>query len=223
MVASLDGRIHVDRWWPKASSRSAVFAHLHDDLNCGAWLVGRVTGQEYAKLEAYPAQAEGAPAKETWFATRDSRPRGIILDPHAKIAWGRSDIEGDPLVVVLTSTVAEAHLEGLQKDGVSYIIAGEMEIDLGLTLTILRRELGIERLEVNGGAITNGAFLRAGLVDEISLALFPAIDGTPGAPGIFDVRGAGLAVGTAPEKITLQSSDVLEGGVVRLRYRVQNC
>jgi riboflavin biosynthesis pyrimidine reductase len=85
-------------------------------------------------------------------------------------------------VVVLTEQVSDAHLAGLREDGVSYVFGGRRELDLGLTLDILHRELGIKRLEVNGGGTTNGAFLRAGLIDEVSVAIFPAIDGTKVRP-----------------------------------------
>ena len=37
----------------------------------------------------------------------------------------------------------------------------------------LYRELGVERLMVEGGGGANGAFLRAGLLDEFSLILSP--------------------------------------------------
>ena len=93
---------------------------------------------------------------------------------------------GDPIVTVLTEQVSDAHLDGLRKDGVSYIFAGTQELDLAVALETLNRELGIKRLEVNGGGVTNGAFLRAGLVNEISLAIFPAVDGAKGAPSVFD-------------------------------------
>ena len=72
----------------------------------------------------------------------------------------------------------------MREDGVSYIFAGGGELDLGLALSPEPRT-GLKRLEVNGGGITNGAFLRAGLIDEISLAMFPAIDGTKGAPCVL--------------------------------------
>jgi riboflavin biosynthesis pyrimidine reductase len=55
-------------------------------------------------------------------------------------------------------------------------------------LEILNRELGIERLLLEGGGGSNGAFLRAGLIDEISLAICPAVDGAKGAPSIFACR-----------------------------------
>jgi riboflavin biosynthesis pyrimidine reductase len=76
----------------------------------------------------------------------------------------------------------------LRQDGVFYIFCGERELDLGLALEILNRELGIERLLLEGGGGSNGAFLRAGLIDEISLAICPAVDGAKGAPSIFACR-----------------------------------
>jgi riboflavin biosynthesis pyrimidine reductase len=85
---------------------------------------------------------------------------------------------------VLTERVLDAHLAGLREDGVSYIFAGEQQLDLGLALEILNRELGLERLLLEGGGGSNGAFLRAGLIDEISLAICPAVDGARGAPSI---------------------------------------
>ena len=75
---------------------------------------------------------------------------------------------------MLTEQVSDAHLTGLRQDGVSYIFGGERELDLGLALEILNRELGIERLLLEGGGGSNGAFLRAGLIDEISLAICTA-------------------------------------------------
>jgi riboflavin biosynthesis pyrimidine reductase len=89
-------------------------------------------------------------------------------------------------VVVLTETVSDADLAGLREDGVSYIFAGAGKLDLKHALEILNRELGIRRLEANGGGVTNGAFLHAGLIDEISVAIFPAVDGAKGAPCVFE-------------------------------------
>src|SRR6516165_9407257 len=59
---------------------------------------------------------------------------GVVLDAQGKIAWGRGDIDGDPIVVVLSEQVSDSHLAGLRRDGVSYIFAGEHELDLALAL-----------------------------------------------------------------------------------------
>jgi riboflavin biosynthesis pyrimidine reductase len=206
MIASVDGRTSLRRWRPVDESRGALFERLHEELGSDAWLVGRVTGQEYAKRDAYPAHADRTYPREPWFARHNAAAYGIVLDARGKIAWGRADIGGDPIVVVLTEMVSDGHLAGLRKDGVSYIFAGERELDLGRALDILNKELGIKRLELNGGGLTNGSFLRAGLVDEISLAIFPAVDGAKGAPCVFDSRDEEAGVPAPVRAMTLESS-----------------
>jgi hypothetical protein len=74
----------------------------------------------------------------------------------ARSFWGRSDIGGDPIVVVLSENVSDAHLAGLRSEGVSYIFAGKSQLDLALTLDILNRELGVKRLLLEGDGGTNG-------------------------------------------------------------------
>jgi len=181
-----------------------------------------VTGSEYAKAQAYPSRTDQTYQREPWLARRDAKAYGIALDAEGKIAWGRSDIGGDPVVAVLTEQVSDPHLAGLRHDGVSYIFAGEQELDLGLALEILNRELGIQCLLLEGGGGSNGAFLRAGLIDEISLAICPAVDGARGAPSIFDSSDKDAGIAAPISAITLESCQVLEGGAVWLRYRIHN-
>ena len=221
MVASVDGRILSSRWRPKGAGGAGLFERLHDELAGDAWLVGRVTGQEFAKAEAYPDRADRTYPRDAWFARRDAAAYGIVLDAQGKIAWGRSDIGGDPIVVVLTEQVSDAHLAGLRGDGISYIFAGKRTLDLRQALEILDRELGIKRLLLEGGGGANGAFLRAGLVDEVSLAIVPAIDGAKGAPSVFD--SGDDDAGKAPlRSMTLVQSTVLDGGAVWLRYTLES-
>jgi len=47
MASSVDGRTLPSRWRPK--SAGGLFERVHDQLAGDAWLVGRVTGQEFAK------------------------------------------------------------------------------------------------------------------------------------------------------------------------------
>jgi riboflavin biosynthesis pyrimidine reductase len=225
MNSSVDGRIWHSRWRPAENRMAGLFERIHEQLGNGSWLIGRVTGSEYAKAESYPGHTDQTFPREPWFVRRDAGANtvwGIALDAHGKIAWGRADIGGDPIVAVLTEQVSDAHLAGLRQDGVSYIFAGERELDLGLALEILNRELGIDRLLLEGGGGSNGAFLRAGLIDEISLAICPAIDGAKGAPSVFDSSETDAGVSAPITSMTLASSQVLEGGAVWLRYRLQN-
>ncbi len=222
MVSSIDGRILHSRWRPKTVDAGGLFERLHERLGGDAWVVGRVTGREFAKAERYPDHAEHTYPRESWFAGREAAAYGVVLDAHGKIAWGRSDIGGDPIVVVLTTGVSDAHLAGLRKDGVSYIFAGERELDLALALHILHRELGVERLLVEGGGVANGEFLRAGLIDEISLVIFPAVDGAKGAPSVFDSSEQEAQLRAPVAAMELVSHEALDGGAVWLRYRLRN-
>jgi riboflavin biosynthesis pyrimidine reductase len=222
MTASIDGKTLLSRWKPEGHIAAALFERLHDELGGDAWLVGRVTGQEFAKGNAYSASASEGFPRQAWFARRDAKAYGVVLDAEGKIVWGRADIGGDPIVVVLTEQVADAHLAGLRSEGVSYFFAGKTDIDLGLMLEILNRELDVKRLMLEGGGISNGTFLRAGLVDEISLILCPAVDGSNGAHGIFDSLERDTGQSAPVESVTLESHQLLEGGAIWLRYKLQN-
>lgn len=220
MVCSVDGRIWGSRWRPKANVVANLFERLHDQLGGGSWLCGRVTAQEFArgKGKTYPPTDQVLP-RENWFATRDAKAWGVFLDADGKACWERSEIGGDAILVILTEAVPDSHLAGLRKDGVSYIFAGTTEIDLAAALETLNRELGIERLMLEGGGGANGALLRAGLIDELSLVISPTIDGSSGAPTVFNSGDKDL--GPAPiESMILTSHEVLDGGAVWLRYEL---
>jgi riboflavin biosynthesis pyrimidine reductase len=221
MASSVDGRILPSRWRPKGAAGN-LFERVHDDLAGDAWLIGRVTGQEFAKGKPYPASTRQSFPREPWFSRRDAKAYGVVLDPQGKIGWGRSDIGGDPIVVVLSQTVADTHLAGLRSEGVSYIFGGKSELDLTITLDILNRELGVKRLLLEGGGGANGAFLRAGLVDELHLILCPALDGAKGAPSVFDSTETEAGQRAPVTAMTLESSQTMEGGAMLLRYRIQN-
>jgi riboflavin biosynthesis pyrimidine reductase len=222
MVSSVDGRILGSRWRPTGNRDAGLFERLHEQLGGDAWLVGRVTGKEFSKRESYPAEARRKFPRQHWIAKRDAPVYGVVLDAYGKIAWGRSDIGGDPIVVLLTEQVADAHLDGLHSEGISYIFAGKQQLDLELALELLNRELGTKRLLLEGGGGSNGSFLRRGLVDELSLAIQPAIDGAKGAPSIFDSTEAEVGVRAPLESMTLKSCEVLDGGAVWLRYDIRN-
>ena len=96
------------------------------------------------------------------------------------------------------------------------------KLELALALDILNRELGVKRLLLEGGGDANGAFLRAGLVDELHLILCPAVDGAKGAPSVFDSTDAEADRRAPVTAMTLESSQALEGGATLLRYRIQN-
>ena len=220
MMASVDGRILVERWRPPMRDTS-LYEQVHDAIGGDAWLVGRVTGQEFVdRTEPYPSRADTSLPRENWFARADAEAWAIVVDAHGKIAWGMRDIDGDPIVVVLTTKVTDSHLAGLREDGVSYIFAGDDEIDFRAALETLNAEVGIERVMLEGGGGVNGSVLAAGLVDELSLLVCPTVDGSRESPSVFDVAGD---TGTLPvTDMSLMSCEQMDGGFVWLRYRIAN-
>jgi riboflavin biosynthesis pyrimidine reductase len=221
MASSVDGRILPKRWRPHGIEGD-LYERIHADLAGQAWLVGRVTGQEFAKAEKYSNNAPTRISREPWFATRNAGTYAVVLDAHGKIPWGRSDIGGDPIVVVLTESVSDTHLAGLRADKVSYFFAGETAISLGQALAFLDKELSVKRLLLEGGGVVNGSFLRAGLVDEISLIVWPAVDGAAGAPCVFDSTPAEADRSSPVRAMQLISSETKDGGAIWLRYRLKN-
>lgn len=221
MASSLDGRIIPSRWRPKGAHLSGTYDRIHNEIGCDAWLVGRVTGQEFAKRDGYAATTTSETfLRAPWIAKRDASAYAVILDGEGKIAWGRSDIGGDPIIVVLTEQVPDGHLAALRADGVSYIFAGSTELDLAEALETLNKELGIERILLEGGGVVNGSFLRAGLIDEISLLIVPAIDGASGAPTVFDSPETLSAMPAPIQSLSLEKCQLMEAGIVWLRYRM---
>jgi len=55
-------------------------------------------------------------------------------------------------------------------------------VDLAQAVSLLGQHFGIRRLLLEGGGHINGAFLEAGLVDELSLLVVPGIDGRHDIP-----------------------------------------
>jgi riboflavin biosynthesis pyrimidine reductase len=92
---------------------------------------------------------------------RDRRPcTRHLVDDHAR---GRSDVGGDPIVIVLSDAVSDAHLERMRGEGASYVLPGKSELDLALALDVLNRELSVKRLLLEGGGAGTNA--PAGLRD----------------------------------------------------------
>ena len=73
MGVSLDGRTLRGRWRPKGAVANGVFERLHEELRGDAWLIGRVTGQEFAKGQAYPAHTHETFPREPQHVRSSSR------------------------------------------------------------------------------------------------------------------------------------------------------
>ncbi len=72
---------------------------------------------------------------------------------------------------------------------------------------------------LEGGGAFNGAMLEAGLANEISQVIVPAVDGGTGITGLFEVpnsRNTSVAA-----KLRLIKTKIMPRGVIWLRYKVR--
>jgi len=223
MTSSVDGRIKSRRW--KTAPPDRHYEAIHQRLAGDAWMCGRITMQGYADSATPLARApddDGVPVPRTdHIARTDAGGYAVALDAGGRLDWGaRNEIEGDHVVVALTENVPDSHLRALRAGGQSYIFAGKGAVDFSRLLASLRRHFGIRRLLVEGGGSINGSMLKAGVIDELSLLVVPAVDGVQGTQAVFDIKGEEADSLGSRCKLELQSSDTLAGGIVWLRYRV---
>jgi riboflavin biosynthesis pyrimidine reductase len=224
MLGSLDGGLHPSRFTKSPDGGpaqwSGVYERIHHALKADAWLVGRVTMAEMTKSSAHPPAHVGPVDRPYHFASRagGSGSYAITIDPSWKLHFSTADIGGDHAVVVLGRDVPDQHLAELTADGVSYVVAREVRPDLAGVLDVLGRELGIRRILLEGGAAINGAFLAAGLVDELSLLIAPALDARTKTQHFVEIDADGLA---DKIELSLNSCEKLEHGLVHLRLAVR--
>jgi hypothetical protein len=96
MNASVDGRILSSRRRPVENRMPGLFERLHEQLG-GSWLIGRVTGSEYAKAEAYPDHTDQTYPRESSFAQRDAAAYSVALAVSAARIFDREeDKDGRP-------------------------------------------------------------------------------------------------------------------------------
>ncbi|HEY0121124.1 MAG TPA: RibD family protein [Rhizobium sp.] len=222
MITSLDGGLHPSRWTRSPdgsrSDWSSTYEKIHKDLKADAWMVGRVTMAEMSRAELHAPAGPFAVQRPHHFARRDAANYAIAIDPSGKLHFKAGELDGDHVVVLLGPDVPDSHLAELSVDGVSYIVAEGPEIDVGAMLEVLGRELGIRRLLLEGGAGINGRLMAAGLVDELSLLVAPALDARKGSDRVVEFGDEGLA---GKCEISLIGCEQLGDGLLHLRYAVR--
>lgn len=124
-----------------------------------------------------------------------------------------------PLLILLSENAPKEYLGYLRNRNISYVVTGKDRIDLPRAMDILGKEFGVKRLAVLGGGRINGGFLRAGLIDEISLLLAPGVDGRTSQPALFD--GFANRSDFLPTKLKLKSVETIADDVLWIKYDVK--
>lgn len=225
MMSSVDGRLHMQRWskpYGKDSFEDIAtpYFKVSNDFGAQGVLIGRTTFQEHyasgsTDFTVYAPAAEHTP----YIGARQSERSVIVLDPKGKVAYEDNAMWGENIIAVLSEQVSDEYMAHLREKGISYLFAGKDGKDLEKALTTLADVFGMKLILLEGGAIANGAFLKAGLIDELSLMIYPGIDGLSGMPSVFEYMGKADELPAAGQSLELIDSEVMADGLVRLLYK----
>lgn len=229
MMTSLDGKIMGNYMeTPNGSAAGDVFYNIafgkKPFYKHQGWLSGRVTTDDNFTFYKKPVLDENAPEVPAgdFIAQPDFGMYYVSIDPHGRLGWEDATLHyvdtTAHVVEVLTAQVGNAYKAFLRKLGISYIIAGETELDYAQALAKLKEQFHIETLMLGGGGVLNWSFLQAGMCDEISLVVAACADANPETPPLFRAK-PGLTTDRALD-FTLKEAKVLDGNTVWLRYRV---
>ncbi|MBV8252372.1 MAG: RibD family protein [Chitinophaga sp.] len=220
MLASVDGKIKLSDWGEALynQSFSALYEEGHASFKAEAWFCGRVTMSEFANAEIPVLESTTGKKvdRKAFIGDPKATSFAIAADSMGKLGWKSNDISGDHIIEILTESVSDGYLLYLQKRKVSYIFAGEDELDLSLALKALEKHFPIKTVLLEGGGTINGGMLKAGLIDELSLLIAPVVDGTTGGTSVFDVPG--YLSGAPGRHLQLISCQTLADEVIWLRY-----
>ena len=121
------------------------------------------------------------------------------------------------IVIFTTRWTSKHHISLLKSVGVDVYVDDSDKVNLPKALETLK-EIGVQRLMVEGGATLNFELLRLGLVDEVTVFMAPMIFGGANAPTM--AAGSGLERGEAIP-LKLVDLETWEDGGVLLKYHLE--
>lgn len=213
-MSSVDGRI--DCAMTEKIDNTDTYYQALDSLKFDATLEGRVSRQmHYALPERFKAKDATPIGEEKSFMAHPADKYDIAVDTHGTLMWP-AEASVDNLLVITDEKCPKKYHDYLTDNGISWIACGKSGIDLHRAMEILGDKFGVKRLGVVGGGKINGAFLQAGLLDEVSLMIGGGIDGRAGMTAVFD----GIKQADYPPTLLTLNDVERMGNTVWLRYTV---
>lgn len=223
-MSSVDGRLLNSRWTEPydgtpASNLLQVYASIGRELGTDAWMFGKNT---LRAIFPYKWSIEGHTVPSDYPAVfigeRRSERMFIVADPEADIYFSSFVLRGDNILVIVGRNATEEYLTHLREKRISYLIVNDAS-NLREVFEAVGREFGIRCVSVQGGGILNGALLKEGVIDELSLVVYPGIDGLAGIPSVFEYVGNETDCPAKGQSLQLLSVEQREHGAVWLRYK----
>jgi hypothetical protein len=227
MVTSLDGKI-TGNFLEKSEYGEFIedYYRIHREYTADGFLCGRITMEDsFASSLVKPISNNEYDGLREDYIAQKAKFYAVSIDPRGKLWWANcaiSDLDegynNSHIIEVITEEVSVAFLSHLKEKGVSYIFGGKTELNLSVAVQKLKTLFGIEKLLLEGGGIVNGAFLQAGLIDEISLVVIPAAEPSPEAIPLFQT-GKYQTDSDATVSFDLKEIKPLENGGFWLNYK----
>lgn len=215
MMQSVDGRVACDM--VDKISGDEYYEALAS-LDCPSHVEGKHSYQiHYCGFDEFRPNMSGNIDQEKWFIANKVSGYSISVDTRGVLLW--NDTDNTNRLCIVSEQTSPEYLSYLENKGISYIATGKSGVDLQRAMEILHGEFGVDRLAVVGGGKINGAFLSAGLIDELSAMIAPGIDGRIGQPALFD--GIKEHESFMPTSLSFKDVKVLENGVIWARYDVR--
>ena len=185
MLTSVDGKI--DGSVLQAVTGNGEYEATGAMLKGDAWICGRTTMQQhFAEKKPFISTSKRPAGPQPVHVALRAKTYAISVDTFGKLRWSKNNIDGDHLICVVSERVPQDYLSMLREKEISYIVSGKTSVGLVRAANLMGEHFGIKTLLLEGGGHINGAFLEAGLVDEVSLLLVPGIDGRHDIPAVFD-------------------------------------
>ncbi|MBN1477749.1 RibD family protein [Candidatus Sumerlaeota bacterium] len=208
---SLDGRI--DGFMPDIG----LFYELAQTWQEGASLAGTDTllaaageGEEEA---AEPVAPPGSDDRRPLLVVPDSRGRFQRWREMLAASFWRAGL------ALCTEVTPQEHLDYLDRAGIERLTVGEDRVDLAAALEHLATQRGVQTVRVDSGGTLNGALLRAGLVDEVSVLINPCLVGGLSPRSMF--RAPDLTPDEAAIPLRLIHLEQIRDDIVWLRCEVK--
>jgi 2,5-diamino-6-(ribosylamino)-4(3H)-pyrimidinone 5'-phosphate reductase len=190
---------------------------LASRFKADAHLIGSETVRAGGALFGIPTERESdlvKPERDTGL------PYWIIVDSTGKtkglLHTCRSfEFCKDVIVLISRETPAE-FIDYLKERHYDYLISGDRRVNLEKAYNALTENYGINTILVDSGPALNGVLLDNGLIDEISLLVFPVLVGKRS-----DKRLAQVNIGDQSVGLRLLEHEYLDKGIVSLRYQVE--
>ncbi len=195
-------------------------------FNIQGYLNGKTSTEDNITLYKRPKLDKNAePVPDGDFVADAEAPMYYLsIDPRGELAFEKNNYGygGVPahVVEVLTEEASNAYKDFLRKNEISYIIAGENEIDYAVMLDKFYNLFQIKRMMVGGGGTINWSFIQNGLVDEVSMILAPIANADPEGNRFFVAKEPYSSI--KPTAFELKSVKELEHGTLWIRYSVKN-